>query len=91
MNAYKSDTPRAAFVLAALAMTVLTVVASILVPANIDSGASRSSVLAQSSVPAAAAGVSASDFTRGDALVVNVTATRAKPVASTSAHCPDSA
>jgi hypothetical protein len=91
MNAYKSDTPRAAFAFAALAMTVLTVVASVLVPASIDSGASRSGVMAKWNAAPAATSLSTSEFARGDALLVNVTATNAKPVASASVRCPDSA
>jgi hypothetical protein len=41
MKRYKSPTPRAAFAIAAIAMTTLTILLSIVVPATMESGAAH--------------------------------------------------
>ena len=46
MNPYQSSTPRAAFVIAAIALTALTLGASVIAPAKVDSGSPEVRTLA---------------------------------------------
>ncbi len=54
MNRYENSSPRAAFGIAAVAMTVITVGMLVIVPATIDSGRDELRTLATPAVPALA-------------------------------------
>lgn len=67
MKRYKSSAPRAAFAVAAVAMTVITIAVSIVVPATMDSGLSRLDALVQLNGIAPMAVAARNGFERSDA------------------------
>ena len=50
MNSYQTSTPRAAFVIAAIAMTALTIGASVVAPVMLDPGVHETAALADPKV-----------------------------------------
>lgn len=70
MKRYKSSTPRAAFALAAVAMTAMTLVVSVVVPATMDSSRPQQSALAWSNGVAPTLAATARSPAHSDALAI---------------------